>query len=81
MTDDRTFDRLTRAWLDLMPDEAPDRTVEAVLQAVVTTPQVRRPWRWLPWRSTPMNRATLAIGTTAVVVAAGALYFGLSNSS
>ena len=81
MTDDRTFDRLTRAWLDLMPDEAPDRTVEAVLQAVVTTPQVRRPWRWLPWRSTPMNRATLAIGTTAVVVAAAALYFGISNSS
>ena len=81
MTDDRTFDRLTRAWLDLMPDEAPDRTVEAVLQAVETTPQVRRPWRWLPWRSTPMNRATLAIGTTAVIVAAGALYFGVSNSS
>jgi hypothetical protein len=81
MTDDRTFDRLTRAWLDLMPDEAPDRTVEAVLQAVATTPQVRRPWRWLPWRSTPMNRATLAIGTTAVIVAAGALYFGISNSS
>ena len=81
MTDDRTFDRLTRAWLDLMPDEAPDRTVEAVIQAVATTPQVRRPWRWLPWRSTPMNRATLAIGTTAIIVAAGALYFGLSNSS
>ena len=28
-----------------------------------------------------MNRATLAIGTTAVVVAAAALYFGISNSS
>ena len=73
MTDDRTFDRLTRASLDLMPDEAPDRTVEAVIQAIVTTPQVRRPWRWRPWRSTPMNLATLAIGKTAVVVAAGEL--------
>ena len=80
MTDDRTFDRLTRAWLDLMPDEAPDRTVQAVLQAVETVPQVR-PWRRLPWRSTPMNRAILAIGTTAVIVAAGALYFGRSSSS
>jgi hypothetical protein len=81
MTDDRTFDRLTRAWLDLMPDEAPDRTVEAILQAVETTPQVRRSWRGLPWRSTPMNRAILAIGTTAVVVAAVALYLGGFSSS
>jgi hypothetical protein len=81
MTANDDFDRISRAWLDLMPDEAPDRAVDAVLQAVETTPQVRRPWRWLPWRSTPMNRALLAIGATAVIVAAGALYFGRSSSS
>ena len=51
MTANDDFDRIARAWLDLMPDEAPDRAVHAVLQAVETTPQVRRPWRWLPWRS------------------------------
>jgi len=80
MTANDDFDRISRAWLDLMPDEAPDRAVDAVLQAVETTPQVR-PWRRLPWRPTPMNRAILAIGTTAVIVAAGALYFGRSSSS
>jgi len=50
MTDERNFERITRAWLDLMPDEAPDRTIAAVLQAVETVPQVRSPWRWLTRR-------------------------------
>jgi hypothetical protein len=80
MSTDRDFDRIARAWLDLMPDEAPDRLVDSVLQAVKTAPQVRRPWRRLPWRSTPMTRAILAIGATAVVVVAGALYAGRSPS-
>ena len=40
MTESRNPDRLIRAWLDLMPDEAPDRVVSAVLQAVEATPQV-----------------------------------------
>ena len=73
MTTDRDFDRLARAWLDLMPDEAPDRTVAAVLQAVETTPQVRRPIRWLTWRSSTMNRLPIALGAAAVVVVAGTL--------
>jgi len=81
MTANDDFDRICRAWLDLMPDESPDRAVHAVLHAVETTPQMRRPWRRLPWRSTTMNRAILAIGTTAVVVAAVALYLGGSSSS
>ena len=52
MTTSRDADRILRAWLDLMPDEAPDRTVAAVLQAVETTPQQRSPWRWLIlWRA------------------------------
>ena len=66
MTDDRSFDRLTRAWLDLMPAEAPDRTVDAILQAVETVPHVR-PWRRLPWRLTNMNRALLAAAIAAGV--------------
>ena len=46
MTEERDFDRLARAWLELGPDKAPDRAIAAVLQAVETTPQVRsRPWR------------------------------------
>jgi hypothetical protein len=73
MTTDRDFDRIARAWLDLLPDEAPDRAVAAVLQAVETTPQVRRPLGWLIWRSTTMNRLPIALGAAAVVVVAGTL--------
>jgi hypothetical protein len=73
MTTDRDFDRIARAWLDLLPDEAPDRAVAAVLQAVETTPQVRRPIRWLIWRSTTMNRLPIALGAAAVAVVAGTL--------
>jgi hypothetical protein len=70
MTDERDFDRISRAWLDLMPSEVPDRAVAAVLQAVARTPQVRRPWRRLPWRSTNMNRVLLAGAISAAAIAA-----------
>jgi len=73
MTTGRDFDRIARAWLELMPDEAPDRTIDAVLRAVDMTPQVRSPWRWPTWRSTPMNRIPLVLGAAAVVAIAGAL--------
>jgi hypothetical protein len=73
MTSPRDPDRILRAWLDLMPDEVPDDAVAAVLQAVATTPQTRRPWQRLSWRSYPMSRTPLAIGVAAVIVAAGAL--------
>ena len=81
MTTDRDFDRLARAWLDLMPDEAPDRTVAAVLQAVETTPQVRRPIRWLTWRSQTMNRLPIALGAAAVVVVAGTVLLSRAGTS
>lgn len=70
MTDERDFDRLARAWLELGPDEAPDRAVAAVLQAAETTPQVRRPLRWPTWRSYNMNRISQAAGLVAVLVVA-----------
>ena len=41
MTANREFNDIARAWLDLMPSEAPDRVVDSVLQAVETAPQVR----------------------------------------
>lgn len=70
MTATRDPDRLLRAWLDLMPDEAPDRVVSAVLQATATVPQVRAPrlGRWSP----PMNRRSIAILAGAVAIALGA---------
>ena len=68
---ERDFDQLARAWLELGPNEAPDRPIAAVLQAIETTPQARRTWRWPTWRSTTMSRITiLAVlaGTIALIV-------------
>jgi Tol biopolymer transport system component len=55
MTATRDPDRLLRAWLDLMPDEAPDRAIAAVLQQTAHTAQRPRwtfPERWLPMDTT-----------------------------
>jgi len=71
MTSERDFDRLARAWMDLGPDEAPDRVVAAVLEAAETTPQVRRPIRWPTWRSFHMNRLTIAAVAVAIVAVIG----------
>jgi hypothetical protein len=74
MTSERDFDRLARAWLELGPDEAPDRVVAAVLQAAETTPQVRRSIRWLPLKDYKMTRLpVLATVAAALVVAIGGL--------
>ncbi|HEU0243499.1 MAG TPA: hypothetical protein VFQ75_06295 [Candidatus Limnocylindrales bacterium] len=78
MTTQRDADRILRAWLELMPDEAPDRTVAAVLQAVEATPQTRRPVLRGPRRPSRMNRFVI-LGTAAVLGAAilgGALLLG-----
>ena len=82
MTDERNFDRLARAWLDLMPSEAPDHTVAAVLQAVETVPQVRPPWRWLPRRHSTMNRTLLPATVAGAVILAvgGGLWLTRSDS-
>jgi len=81
MTEERDFDRLARAWLELGPDLAPERTVAAVLQAVEITPQVRSWSRWLPGRNLQMNRlpiiATAVV--TLVVVIGGVLLFSQEN--
>lgn len=76
MTDERDFDRISQAWLDLMPSEVPDRTVAAVLQAVATTPQVRRPLRRLLERNTNMNRilAIAALAAAAIIAVGGGLW-------
>ena len=73
MKTEREFDRLSRAWLDLMPSEAPERTIASVLQAVETTPQARLPVAAL-WRSFRMNRFSVAaVAIVAVAVVGGGL--------
>ncbi len=81
MTDERNFDRLARAWLDLMPHEVPDRTIAAVLQAVETTPQVRPPFRWLTRRFPNMNRLSMvaAVAAAAVLAVGGGLWLTRSD--
>ncbi len=69
MTSERDFDRLARAWLELGPDEAPDRVVAAVLQAAETTPQVRRRIAWPTRRPFQMNRLLLLAGAAVLLVA------------
>jgi hypothetical protein len=75
MTGERDFDRLAQAWLELGPDEAPDRVVAAVLQAAQTTPQARRPIRWLRLRDDKMTRLPVlaTVAATIVVVVGGLL--------
>jgi hypothetical protein len=70
MTAHHDPDRVIRAWLDLMPDEAPYRTVAAVLQAVEAAPQARRGFRGR-WRLPTMNRFAILAAAAAVVVAIG----------
>ena len=82
MSDERDFDRIARAWLELGTNEAPDRAVSAVLQAVETTPQVRPLSTRLPWRYEPVNRMPIAAAlVVALVIVVGGLYFMRSDGS
>jgi hypothetical protein len=72
MTANTDLDGKLRAWLDLMPDEAPDRVVSAVLQVVEATPQPRPAFRRPTWRLSPMNRAFVAAAAAIAFVIAGA---------
>jgi hypothetical protein len=76
MTHERDFDRIARAWLAAGPDEAPDRAVAAVLDAIETAPQVRRPWRWPVWRQIHLSPRTFAlIGALALALVVGTSAF------
>lgn len=73
MSDDRTFERNARAWLELGPTDAPDRVVQAALLEIESTAQERD--LWIPWRITAMNRTVRLLGAVAAVavVAVGAI--------
>jgi hypothetical protein len=77
MTTERDFDRIARAWLEFGPNEAPDRSIAAVLDAIETIPQTRQPWRWPFWRPTTMTRIpVLAAIAGLILVIVGMLALG-----
>jgi hypothetical protein len=81
MTTTRDPDRQIRAWLDLMPDEAPDRAIAAVLQATEAAPQLRSPFGLGRWRFLPMNRTSLAALAVAIIVVVAGGAFALTRSN
>ena len=75
MTDrTRDLDRVLNAFLGDGPSEAPDRAIDAALDQIAVTAQVRR--AAAPWRSAMRNRVPLALASAAAVVVliAGGLY-------
>ena len=81
MSTDRDTTRIVRSWLMTDEHESANRVLDAVLDALDTTPQRRSTW-WPARRLSDMN-AVLKFGTAAVVVAAAALigftYFASPN--
>jgi hypothetical protein len=73
MSDDMQFERDVRRWIELGPDRAPERAVQAVLLAIETTPQERG--RLAPWRYPRMNNLVriLVLAAAGLAVAAGSL--------
>jgi hypothetical protein len=69
MSATRDHDRILRAWLDQMPDEAPDRAIANVLQATAGAPQVRTWPRVGQWRPLVHTRYSI-IGAAAVIIVA-----------
>jgi len=67
----RDPDRILRAWLDLMPDEAPDHVIADVLEAIDAMPRTRSSRRWSP-RRTSMNRSLAALAAAVLVVVVAA---------
>jgi Tol biopolymer transport system component len=80
MSEDRTFERKARAWLELGPADAPDHVVEAALLEIETTTQerdLRIPWRF-PQMTTPFRLATAAV-IGVLAIGAGLMLFNQGN--
>jgi hypothetical protein len=79
MSDDPTFDRTARIWLEDGPGEAPDDVIQAALLAIETTP-MERDLR-IPWRFPPMIRSSFAAVAIVAVVAVGGVAIWRNQSS
>ena len=80
MTSDRSLERAARSWLEEGPNRAPDRSVEAALTIIDSTPQ-ERGFR-VPWRLPTMNPAIrLALVAVVAILVAGVAIVGLRPTS
>lgn len=75
MSTDRDVTRIVRSWLRTDDDDSADRVLDAVLDALDTTPQ-RRP-SWLARSSSIMNNSVRLIATAAAVVVAALIGYQL----
>ena len=79
MTPERDPEAILAAWLDEGPTDLPDVTRRAIVAALPTTTQRRRPV-WSPWRFylmlSPVRLAAAAVIAVAVL---GVIYFNLPN--
>jgi hypothetical protein len=69
MSDDRTFERDARAWLELGPTQAPARAVHNALHVIETTSQqrdLRAPWRFPHLTIQPHFAVAAAVGLLAI---------------
>ena len=77
MTDDRSFERAARSWLEIGPTQAPERAIEAAFLEIQTTPQ-ERDWH-IPWRLPTMtNPARLAAAAVIGVLAIGGAIYAIN---
>ena len=83
MTATREPDHIISVWLDQMPARVPDRVIGSVIQAVETTPQVRRLFVRGSRRYQQMNRFVLIAATIAlgVVLVGGAAFLAGGQSN
>jgi hypothetical protein len=77
MSDDRTFERNARAWLELGPTDIPARVIADALRTIESTPQERH--LWMPWkdlRMSPSMRLATAAAIGVLAIGGGLLVFG-----
>jgi hypothetical protein len=79
MSDDQSFERATREFMEDGSDRTSAATIDAVLLAVRTTPQERG--LRIPWRTVPMSNPMRLVAAIAVIVIVGVAAANLLGGS
>ena len=68
MTDDRSFERAARSWLEIGPTQAPERAIDAAFLEIASTPQ-ERDWH-VPRRLPHMSQTIRLLAGAAIIAVA-----------